>query len=172
MLDTLLQLTLALSLAALFGAAALHKLRLREQWPELLRQYRVLPEGTAGIAAVLLPLAEGLTAALLLWPRGRTAGALVAAALLLAYAGALALNLRRGRSHIDCGCFGSHTRAGIAPWMVGRNCVLALLALALLLPTGRVLAPVEYGFALLFAATLALLYPALDVVMQTGTHRA
>ena len=166
-LDTLPQLTLALALATLFAAAAAHKLRGREQWPAIVRQYRLLPDVLAGPVAALVPLTEALAAAGLLWPRTRAAGALTAAALLLAYAAALAINLRRGRTSIDCGCFGSRRRQGIAPWMVGRNLVLAASALALLLPTdGRALSAAEPGLALGFVVTLALLYPVLQIVLQ------
>jgi hypothetical protein len=167
MLDTLPHLTLALALATLFAASAAHKLRAREQWPAIVRQYRLLPDVLAAPTAVLLPLAEALTGACLLWPRARAAGAATAATLLLAYAAALAINLGRGRAAIDCGCFGPQRRQGIAPWMVGRNLVLAAMALALLLPTdGRALGAAEPGLALGFVATLAFLYPVLQVVLQ------
>jgi hypothetical protein len=167
MLDPLPQLTLALALAALFGAASLHKLRARERWPAILRQYRLLPELLAAPVALLLPLAEALAAAALLWPRTRALGALIVAALLLAYACALAVNLHRGRRSIDCGCFASSARQGIAPWMVGRNLVLAALALALLLPTnGHTLSTAEISLALGFVLTLGFLYPVLQIVLQ------
>jgi len=167
MLDTLPHLTLALALATLFAASAAHKLRVREQWPAVVRQYRLLPDVLAAPVAALLPLTEALAAAGLLWPRTRDAGALTAAALLLAYAAALAINLRRGRASIDCGCFGSQRRQGIAPWMVGRNLVLAAVALALLMPTdGRALGAAEPGLALAFVVTLAFLYPVLEIVLQ------
>jgi len=172
MLDTLAQLTLALALAALFGAAALHKLGAREQWPAIVRQYRLLPDVLAVPVALLLPITEALAAAALLWPRTRAAGALTVAALLLAYAGALAINLRRGRRSIDCGCFGSQRRQGIAPWMVGRNLVLAALALALLLPTnGRALSAAEFSLVVAFVVTLGFLYPVLQIVLQPAPPR-
>jgi hypothetical protein len=167
MLDTLPQLTLALALATLLAASAAHKLRAREQWPAIVGQYKLVPDVLAGPVAALVPLTEALAAAGLLWPRTRAAGALAAAALLLAYAAALAINLRRGRTSIDCGCFGSRRRQGIAPWMVGRNLVLAALALALLLPTdARALSAAEPGLALAFVVTLAFLYPVLEIVLQ------
>ena len=167
MLDTLLHLTLALALATLLAASAAHKLVAREQWPAIVRQYRLLPEGLATPAAVLLPLAEALAAAALLWPQAQAAGAVTAATLLLVYAAALAINLGRGRSAIDCGCFGPQRRQGIAAWMVGRNLVLAAMALLLLLPTdGRTLGAAEPGLALGFVLTLAFLYPVLQVVLQ------
>jgi hypothetical protein len=167
MLDTLPHLTLTLALATLFAASAAHKLLARGQWPAIVRQYRLLPDVLAAPVAALVPLAEALAAAGLLWPRAITAGALTAVALLLAYAAALAINLHRGRASIDCGCFGSHRRQGIAPWMVGRNLVLAAVALALLMPTdARTLSAAEPGLALAFVVTLAFLYPVLEIVLQ------
>jgi hypothetical protein len=167
MLDTLPQLTLALALATLFAASAAHKLLARGQWPAIVRQYRLLPEVLATPVATLVPLAEALAAAGLLWPSTRSAGALSAVALLLTYAAALAINLHRGRASIDCGCFGTQRRQGIAPWMIIRNLLLAVLALALLLPTdGRALSAAEAGLALTFVVTLAFLYPVMERVLQ------
>jgi hypothetical protein len=167
MLDTLPHLTLALALATLLAASAAHKLAARGQWPVIVRRYQLLPEALVTPAAVLLPLAEALAAAALLWPQAQAAGAVTAATLLLAYAAALAINLGRGRSTIDCGCFGPQRRQGIAAWMVDRNLVLAAMALLLLLPTdGRTLGAAEPGLALGFVLTLAFLYPVLQVVLQ------
>jgi len=166
MLDPLPRLTLALALATLFAAACVHKMRSREQWAGVLGEYRLLPERFVGAGTRLIPLLEALAAGLLLWPPARTAGALFATTLLIGYATALAINLRRGRTSIDCGCFGSQ-RVGIAPWMVGRNLVLTLFCLALLLPASpRTLTPLELIFAPAFVATLALLYPVLEIALQ------
>ena len=93
MLDTLPQLTLALALAALFGAAVLHKLRAHQHWPAVVRQYRLLPAALDVPVALLLPLGEALVAAGLLWSRGRAAAAIGAAALLLLYTCALTITI-------------------------------------------------------------------------------
>jgi hypothetical protein len=61
------------------------------------------------------------------WPE------LGAAALLLLFALAMGINLRRGRRHIDCGCFQSALEQTLSWTLVMRNAVLALLmGLALL----------------------------------------
>ena len=165
--DPLLQLTIALSLAALFGAAAIHKVLALAEWPSVVRNYRLFPEALAGVVAATLLCAEGLTAGALLWAPTRRAGACIATALLLGYAAAIGANLRRGRAHIDCGCFGSRLRQGIAAWMVWRNLLLALLVLTMLLPVGpRPLSPLEFAVAAVSAATLAMLYPVLAVVAR------
>jgi hypothetical protein len=167
MLDPLPQLAIAWALAALLGAAALHKLSAWQEWPGVVRNYALLPDAVAGVTAVLLPCAEALAAGALLWPASRPAGAAVAATLLAAYAVALRINLWRGRTMIDCGCFGARLRQGIAPWMVWRNVLLVLLAALLWLPGGgRALTAGDLVVAAAAVATLAFLYPVLAMVAR------
>jgi hypothetical protein len=53
------------------------------------------------------------------------------AALLLVYAAAMAVNIVRGRTHIDCGCLGFGTSRASLGWeLVARNMLLAAVALA------------------------------------------
>ncbi len=167
MLDPLPQLTIAWALAALLGAAALHKLLAWREWPGVVRNYALVPDAVAGLAAGFLPCAEALAAGALVWPPARPAGAAVAATLLAGYAAALQINLWRGRTMIDCGCFGARLRQGIAPWMVWRNVLLALLAALLWLPAGsRALTAGDLAAAAATVATLACLYPVLAVVAR------
>jgi hypothetical protein len=55
--------------------------------------------------------------------------------LLLLYAGAIGLNLLRGRVLLDCGCGGRSQP--ISWWLVGRNLALAGAAGLALLPVGE-----------------------------------
>jgi hypothetical protein len=168
-MDPLYQLTIALALAALLGGAAALKLWAWSEWPGVLRNFRLLPEAAVGMAAVALPAAEFATAAALLAPPLRAVGAIGAALLLLLFAAALGLNLRRGRTRIDCGCFGSRLAQGISRWMVLRNLALAGLATSLLLPSGgRRLTAFDGVAALICVATAAFLYPVIAVVLQPG----
>ena len=130
LMDPLLDLTIAWALAVLFAASTAHKLVALGEWPGVVRNYRVLPQALAGPAAAMLLIAGAVTAAALFWPATRRIGACAAAAQLILFAAALTINLRRGRSSIDCGCFGSRLRQGISAWMVARNVGLALLALS------------------------------------------
>jgi hypothetical protein len=51
--------------------------------------------------------------------------------------------------------------------MVGRNLVLAALALVLLLPTnGRALSAAELSLVMAFVVTLGFLYPVLQIILQ------
>jgi hypothetical protein len=162
-----LELTIALSLAALFAAATLHQLRALAEWPGVVRNYRLMPDAVAGIVAGALLAAEALTAAALLWAPSRRLGAASAALLLVVFGGALWINVLRGRTSIDCGCPGSRLRQRISGWMVARNLTLALFALTLLLPRARgALSAFELAVALACASTLAFLYPVLAVVFR------
>jgi len=166
-MDPLLELTVAGSLAVLFAASTVHKLTALDEWPGVVRNYRVLPASLALPAAGVLLLAGALTAAALLWPSTRRLGACAAAVQLILFAAAMAINLRRGRSRIDCGCFGSRLRQGLSAWMAVRNLALALLALSLLLPVKpRELGVLDIATAVAVVATLSFLYPVLDVVLR------
>src|SRR4029453_3127867 len=131
-MDPTIDLTLRAALGLLFVAAALHKLRDPRRFAATGADYRLLPEGLAGVAGALLVGAElAIAVALVLHRRAALAGA---AALLVLYAGAMAINLVRGRRHIDCGCVGPAARRPIGGWLVVRNLVLAGVALAALAP--------------------------------------
>ena len=133
-LDPAVSWILGLGLALLFGIAAGHKLADRARFLGVLRNYELLPAALVPPAAVVIVAAEAAAVLLLVPPAVRGHGALVAVALLATYALAIAINLLRGRTRIDCGClgFGRHDR--ITWTMVARNLVLIALALALLLP--------------------------------------
>jgi len=122
------------ALCALLVVAALGKLADLAKFSAAIQGYRLVPPGLAGLASLALPCLELAAAGCLLIPSLRTAGAWLAAGLLASYAAAMAINLARGRSNLDCGCFGPARRERIASWMVVRNLVLAALALALTVP--------------------------------------
>ncbi|KVP22560.1 methylamine utilization protein MauE [Burkholderia multivorans] len=88
----------------LLGAVA--KLRAPVAFRDALAGYRLLPDALVAPAALAIPLAEALGATALLFPDTRTAAAIGLIALLLAFAAALAANILRGRTDIDCGCTG------------------------------------------------------------------
>lgn len=125
----------SLGLALLLGAAGLHKLRDRAGFAQVLQHYGLLPGALVKPMTLLLGPLELLCAAGLLsaW---RVPAALLAAALLLLYAGVMALSLLQGRRIADCGChLGRQSQAVSAP-LVWRNLLLTLLALNLLQTPG------------------------------------
>jgi hypothetical protein len=85
-----------------------------------------MPEFAVPAFALLLPLVEAAVAAALLfappsWPE------MSAALLLIVFAAAMAINILRGRRHIDCGCFQSALKQTLSWTLVARNAGLALL---------------------------------------------
>ncbi|TCW79817.1 methylamine utilization protein MauE [Burkholderia sp. SRS-46] len=124
-----------MAIVVLLGAVA--KMRRPAAFRDALGGYRLLPGALIAPAAFALPLAETLGAAALLFPDTRTFGAGVLVALLLAFAVALAINILRGHTDIDCGCSGfAATRPaaradaprGIGWFHVARALLLAALA--------------------------------------------
>jgi hypothetical protein len=155
-LDAAIAWPCAAGVALILLLAALDKLRDLEQFTAVVAQYRILPGAGAAWAARAIPLAEICAAGLLLWPAARPAGATLAVALLLTFAAAIAVNLLRGRRDIDCGCGGLGGGQTLSWWLVLRNVVLAVLALAGAAEgTARTLTWLDLCTAL--AATLALL---------------
>ena len=131
-MDPVLDFVLRATLALLFATAAWHKLRAPRAFAATLAEYRLLPAPLAPVAAALVVAAElAIVIALMVARRAGLAGA---AALLLVYAAAVAINLLRGRRHIDCGCAGPAARRPISGWLVARNVALAAVALAGLAP--------------------------------------
>lgn len=170
MLDPVISTLIALGGAALFAWAAVHKLRSREVFAATLGEYRLLPRGLVGLAAVGIGALELSAAACLLWPATRAIGGAAGATLFVTYAVAIAINLARGRHDLDCGC-GLQPRA-IGAWMVVRNVVIAALLALLLLPgSGRALGIADFatiGAALIVAA---LLYASLELLMGRAVPR-
>jgi hypothetical protein len=166
-MDPLFKLTIAWSLAALFAGSTLHKIQARSEWPGVVRNYRLIPDALGGAAAWLILGAGALTAGALLFESTRRVGAIAAALQLLVFGAAIAINVVRGRTAIDCGCFGSRLRHGLSRLMVARNAVLALVALSLLLPASpRMLSAMEIAVCLGLILTLVFLYPVFGIAMN------
>jgi Methylamine utilisation protein MauE len=128
-LDPAIGWTVVLVLAGVFGAAALAKLRALDAFVGVVHNYRLVPEPLERWVAYGLPVIELAIAVCVLVPAARAPAALAAAALLALFAGAMAINLGRGRRDIDCGCFATVLRQRLSWPLVVRNLLLAALAL-------------------------------------------
>jgi len=171
-MDPLLALTLALGLAALLAASAWQQLVRPREWLGVVRNYQLVAPALSSLAAASVTVGELIVAAGLLWPPARGRAGVACAALLGLFAGAMWINIRRGRTQIDCGCFGSRSIRGIAPWMLWRNVVLAACSLALALPRGaRVLTALDLMVCVGCVATLGFLYPTVAVVLGPAPPR-
>lgn len=150
-------------LALLFASAAAHKVRDRVRFQGTLAEYRLLPAWVVPTVAVLVIAVEGGIAASLVTRGGRLAGLMAAATVLVVYAGAIGINLARGRRDLDCGCAGPAVRRPISGWLVGRNLVLAALALAATAPVSSRALVWADGLTIIGATTaLVALYAACD----------
>jgi Methylamine utilisation protein MauE len=113
--------------AILLTSASVQKWRVLPEFERVLTAYRIVPDRSLSALARLLPALEFAIAVGLAFRTTRPGSALAGAALLLAYAGGIAINLRRNRLDLDCGCAGPNARRPIARWMVIRNVSIAVL---------------------------------------------
>ncbi|MES2292526.1 MAG: MauE/DoxX family redox-associated membrane protein [Pseudomonadota bacterium] len=140
-------------LGLVFALAAIQKIRHWRVLEGVISNYRLLPDALIKPAALLLPPVELLLGGLLLAGVVPAVVAVGGMALLLLFAAAMAVNIRRGRSHIDCGCHQSFLRQTLKPALVFRNVGLTFLLIPVeLVGAGRSTAlwPIGLGAGLSF----------------------
>lgn len=146
----------SMAVGLVFVQAALAKLRHRELLTGVVANYRLLPAAMIGPVAMLLPPVELLLGIALLLG-GHWLAATGAMTLLLLFAAAMAINIGRGRSQIDCGCGRSQLRQPLSWLLVGRNLALSAVLLPRLLPTPATTpAPTFADLTVAFAGGLAI----------------
>jgi len=148
-------------------AAALSKLRDRDEFHGVVVNYRVLPDMLAYPFARMLPYLELSFAVLLLINAVTAYAGVLVALLLLSFAIAIGINLARGRTHIDCGCLrGAERGNGIGPYQFARPVLLSGLALyvAHAANAGVTATLGETVLALAAAAMTAILYIGADML--------
>jgi methylamine utilization protein MauE len=170
-LDPAVGLLAVASVALLFASAAAHKLRDLKRFDEVFSAYGLLPRARI---SWLVPLLEVSVAAGLAVKVYRPYAAALAMLLLSAYAAAIAINLRRGRRDLACGCGGPDERRPIAEWMVWRNILMALAAAAAaFLPWADRPLVMADGVTLVFGVlTIALIYLCADQLLGTAQRSA
>jgi Methylamine utilisation protein MauE len=172
-LDPAIGWTVVLVLAGVFAAAALTKLRALDAFVGVVHNYRLVPEPLERPVAYGLPVVELAIAVGVLLPAVRAPAALAAALLLALFAGAMAINLVRGRRDIDCGCFATVLRQRLSWPLVLRNLLLAALALLLMPGMGvRSLGWLDLVTIGCAATALVLVYAAASQLLGSGprTH--
>jgi len=162
-IDSAIGTLIVASVALLFASAGLHKLRHIRRFEEIISSYALMPALERLRISRAVPILEIAVAAGLLvdvWrPYAGTAGIV----LLLAYAGAIAINLRRGRRNIACGCGGPDERRPISGWMVWRNILISLVLAVALQPWARRPLVFTDGITIVFGLlTIALVYLCTD----------
>ncbi len=156
--DPVINNLLAFSLALLFAFSAAMKFYDLAEFRSALAGYRIVSSFLELPIALAVPIAELGCASLLLITASRVRGAAALMALLCVFSGAIAINLARGRTHIDCGCFGPAGGHRLSGWMLVRNAVIFAAAAVLLLPVSAraILWPDSITIALGVAALMGL----------------
>ena len=144
----------AVGVGLVFVAASLAKLRSRGMFPGIVANYRLLPDVLVVPVAAALPIVELAVGLALLAGTRLAAGPGIT--MLLLFAAAMAINIGRGRSHIDCGCGRSELRQPLSRALVVRNIVLATLLVPTLAATPA-FASAEWLIALAAGIALFLL---------------
>jgi Methylamine utilisation protein MauE len=122
--------------ATIFGATVWHKLIAPNRFRVIVEDYRVLPAAFAGPVAYTLPYIEiGVVFGLLI-PLLRQTAAVASLALILIFTVALAINLRRGRLELECGCHFGSGPGSLSSKFLARNAVLAIWILPAAATTG------------------------------------
>ncbi|CAN5345163.1 hypothetical protein BH10PSE12_BH10PSE12_18430 [soil metagenome] len=161
-------LAVSICIGLAFVVAAIDKLRHRLFLVGVIANYRLLPEAMVETTARLLPFIELATGVALILGEWRVAP-VVAIALLLVFAAAMAINLKRGRRHIDCGCGQSVLRQQLSWALVVRN----LLLVVLLAPrplTGGMPDLTGIGIAVMSGLSLFLVYLLFNTVIALATQ--
>jgi len=149
----------AFSLVLIFGASGVMKLRDLGMFEGSLANYQLVPMWMERPLAYLLPIIECIAVAGLLMTSTRALAASTLLALLTIFSGAIAINLARGRIHIDCGCFGPALRQELSGWLLLRNLFLMILAAVVILPeSDRAVESLDVVTIVLGAMTLVILY--------------
>jgi len=172
-IDPAVSVLLATALAAIFAWSGAIKLSDVEMFEGAVANYRLIPRCAEKQFAWAVPLCECACAAGLLLPSTRPLAAVGLSLLLCLFTGAIAINLIRGRTNIDCGCFGPALRQDLSAWLLARNAVLIVLAALVAMPPGaRPIEWVDYVTIGFGAATLVTFYASANYALGNAprTH--
>jgi uncharacterized membrane protein YphA (DoxX/SURF4 family) len=172
-IDPALQLALRCALALLFASAALHKLRDMARFRSAVDSYALLPQRIAAVAATCFPLLELMLAVSIASGISLPAAALTSSVLLSTYAAAIGVNIRRGRTAIDCGCSGPAANVPLQPALVVRNLMVASIAVLLIAPaTDRPLTALDMAGVAFTTTALAASWQASERLLALGPRAA
>jgi hypothetical protein len=170
-IDPLLLRIISLGFALLFLIAAAHKFSNREIFLANFEAYEIVPKSLSSLIASIIPPLELLLGlgwlAVGLFAIRLEAVTLISIGLLASYVVAIGVNLKRGRSYIDCGCSFSNSNTSrsenvsqqISSGLLYRNVLLIVMALVCTIPaSARSLQLIDI-FGLVFSViSLILLY--------------
>jgi hypothetical protein len=171
MLDPVILYSLIGGFALLFALSALEKYQDMTAFQLKLENYQVLPAALAPGMTNVIFMTEIVATTLLLTP-AYLYGLALSAFLMLAYTSGIAINLVRGRTHIDCGCLGSQGE-GISGYHLLRNSTLLILLAVCFLPViDRHLVWLDYSTIILFLGASAASYATANLMIaHANQHR-
>jgi hypothetical protein len=176
LIDSVILEAIGLSMGALFAISAVLKICGLRQFVGILSAYRLISPSllfpVAG-AIVLAELAGGLFSIIGIGIE-KSFGLSAIGILLVVYALAIAINIMRGRYHLDCGCLGSASVRPRIGWpLVWRNAGLAVVALlaAFLESNGRPFVLFDWIAVIGASCTFAVLYPAFNLNLGLSMAR-
>jgi hypothetical protein len=153
--------------AVVFAISAVGKLRTagaRAAFRRSAADMSVLPARAVGPVAAAVPIAEALTAALLVIPTTAALGSMLVLALLAAFTTGIVTVLRRG-TRAGCLCFGT-TERPYGPRHLVRNGLLAAAALTGALLSGQPTDPPAALIAIVAGAVAALMLVTFDELLD------
>lgn len=155
-----------------FLAGAIAKFSNQAAFADALRGYSLLPDALIAPLSLLFPAAEAGGALLVLYGPTSMIGGTVLAVLALCFAAAIAVNLLRGNTSIDCGCFSPFAAAQPADaqritwWHAIRALAVAAIAAATTMSVGvRHLTLLDDCVVLFGIATLTVISLTVDAVL-------
>jgi hypothetical protein len=160
-----------LAMAAIFATAALHAMRDWDRYAAVVQAYRIVPEAGGLFAARLLPPLQLCVAIALLLPASAYFGIVAGCGLMSMFTAAISINLRRGRTHIDCGCGGGDSQK-ISSALVLRNLVLLALLACASMPGIGLDAASTVGVAGMAAFLIALYFAANQLMINAQVFAA
>ena len=172
MLDPLVLKLVSIGFGLLLLLAAVHKLTALQKFRATLTAYEILPGPLLAPVSIIVPIIEAMLGTAWLLAIQPVMVALASAILLASYTSAIAINLVRGRIHIDCGCtMGSSAgRDQQLSWgLVARNALLIIASLTATVPaTDRAIGIVDYVTLVAGLLAIVLLYGAANQLLNNA----
>ena len=128
---------LRMIIGGVFILSSFNKLYDPVHFKEAILMYKILPDTLASISAIVLPWVEFVCGVLIILNCYTKSSALILSGVLIAFIGAISLNLARGMIH-DCGCFDFFGfKEEISVFIVLRDIVLLGLTAVIYLKSGN-----------------------------------
>lgn len=172
-MDPVLARACGAALAVILIVGAWQKLRDMAVFEASVELYRLLPERMVAPFARLFPVLEAASGVALLFELSRGAGLALGLLVLGSATTAVAINVARGHTEIDCGCGGAEGHTRLSWLLVVRNAVLlALLVAGAQQGSDRGLVWIDYLSVAGGTLMLLTLYAAANQLLANHPHLA